>query len=174
MIATELAFELGGDLGYASVDDVTGDIAATVDGFAGVTPAAIAAEGDGLLAVPASIGALAATDVAVPERNAYDFRLVVSRVLYDQATTTAHAPAIAHLARPSAVHLNPLDLERVGTTAGNAVKVSNGRTSVVFDTVADPAVLRGTAWVPYRLAGPDAGPLVDASAAINDVRIETL
>ena len=174
MIATELAFELGGDLGWSSVDDVTREIASTVDGFDGITPEAVAAESDGVLAVPAGLAPLAAAEVAVPERNAYDFRLVVSRVLYDQATTTAHAPAIAHLARPSAIHLHPLDLERVGTTAGHSVKVSNGRTSVVFDTVADAAVLRGTAWVPHHLPGPDAGSLVDASAVVNDVRIETL
>ncbi|MBU6315305.1 MAG: NADH-quinone oxidoreductase subunit NuoG [Acidobacteria bacterium] len=173
MIAAELALELGADLGFGSVDDVTAAIAATVPGFDGVD--AQSAAGDGVLAGPATdLGSLPAPEVQVPERNAYEFRLVVSRVLYDRATGTANSPSIAHLTRGSAIHLNPLDLERVGTTAGNSVKVSGARTSVVFTAVADPAVLRGTAWVPFNQPGPNVGELIDSHAAVNDVRIETL
>ena len=173
MIAAELALELGADLGFGSVDDVTAAIAANVPGFDGVD--AQSAAGDGVLAGPATdLGSLPAPEVQVPERNAYEFRLVVSRVLYDRATGTANSPSIAHLTRGSAIHLNPLDLERVGTTAGNSVKVSGARTSVVFTAVADPAVLRGTAWVPFNQPGPNVGELIDSHAAVNDVRIETL
>ena len=68
----------------------------------------------------------------------------------------------------------PLDLERVGTTEGREVKVSSNRTSVVFRVAADPAVLRGTAWVPFNQPGPNVGELIDCFAAVNDVRIETL
>jgi len=110
----------------------------------------------------------------VPERNAYDFRLVVSRTLYDQATGTANSPSLAHLAPHSAVHLHPLDIERVGTTEGTEVKVSSTRTSVVFGVVADASVLRGTAWVPFNQSGPNVGELIDCFAAVNDVRIENL
>jgi NADH-quinone oxidoreductase subunit G len=173
MIAAELALELGTDLGFGSVDDVTAAIAAHVPGFDGID--ARSAAGDGVLAGPATdLGALPAPEVQVPERNAYQFRLVVSRVLYDQATGTANSPSLAHLTRGSAIHLNPLDLERVGTTAGSSVKVSGARTSVVFTTVADPAVLRGTVWVPFNQPGPNVGELIDSHAAVNDVRIETL
>ncbi|MFM7685450.1 MAG: NADH-quinone oxidoreductase subunit NuoG [Actinomycetota bacterium] len=173
MIAAELALELGTDLGFGSVDEVTAAIAASVPGFDGVN--ARSAAGDGVLAGPATdLGALPAPEVQVPERNAYQFRLVVSRVLYDQATGTANSPSISHLTRGSAIHLNPLDLERVGTTAGNSVKVSGARTSVVFTVVSDPAVLRGTAWVPFNQPGPNVGELIDCHAAVNDVRIETL
>ena len=49
MIATELALELGGDLGYDSVDEITADIAAKVAGFANVT-ADSRLRGDGVLA----------------------------------------------------------------------------------------------------------------------------
>ena len=44
----------------------------------------------------------------------------------------------------------------------------------VFDVVADPSVLRGTAWVPFNQTGPNVGELIDCTAPINDVRIETL
>ena len=113
-------------------------------------------------------------EVDVRERNAYDFRLVVSRTLYDQATGTANSPSLAALPRGSAVHLHPLDLERVGTTAGTDVKVIGPRSTVVFTAVADETVLRGTAFVPFNNPGPNVGELIDCFAAVNDVRIENL
>ena len=174
MIATELALELGVDLGYQDVADVTADIAAHVVGYADVATVAIVA-GDGFLAgVNGSLPALDAAEVAIAERNAYDFRLVVSRVLYDQAIGTANSPSLAHLATGAVVHLHPLDLERVGTTEGNRVKLSTTRTSVVFRAVADDAIRRGTAWVPFNQSGPNVGELIDCFAAVNDVRIETI
>ncbi|HTH06980.1 MAG TPA: molybdopterin-dependent oxidoreductase, partial [Ilumatobacteraceae bacterium] len=175
MIATELALELGDDLGYSTVDDVTRDIAAKVAGYGDVTPEAVADAVDGVLALaPHTIDPMNQVEYTVPDRNAYDFRLVVSRVLYDRAVGTTNTPALAHLAPGSAVHLHPLDLERVGTTEGRSVKVSSTRTSVVFDVVADASVLRGTAWVPFNQTGPNVGELIDCTAPINDVRIETL
>ncbi|MBI4934794.1 MAG: NADH-quinone oxidoreductase subunit NuoG [Actinobacteria bacterium] len=173
MIAADLALELGTDLGYGSVADVTSDIAAKVAGHAGVTPDAVA--GDGVLAeVNPQLDPMNQVEVQVGERNAYEYRLVVSRVLYDQAVGTAMSPSLAHLTRASAVHLHPLDIERVGTTDGARVKVSSTRTSVVFGVVADPSVLRGTAWVPFNQPGPEVGELIDCFAAVNDVRIETI
>ena len=175
MIATELALELGGDLGYGSVDDVTADIASKVDGFASVTAEALAADSNGVLAgVPAGIDPINHAEVVVSERNAYDFRLVVSRTLYDEAVGTATSPALAHLPRGSVLHLHPLDLERVGTTAGTDVKVIGPRSTVIFTTVADESVLRGTAFVPFNNPGPNVGELIDCFASTNDVRIENL
>ena len=175
MIAADLAIELGGDLGYGAVEEITADIAAKVTGFAGVTAVALAADSNGVLAeVPTEIDPMNTVGVEVPERNAYDFRLVVSRTMYDQAIGTAQSPSLAHLPRGSAVHLHPLDLERVGTTDGTEVKVTGARATVVFTVVADTTVLRGTAWVPFNNPGPNVGDLIDSFAAVNDVRIENL
>ena len=175
MIAADLAIELGGDLGYGAVEEITADIAAKVTGFAGVTAVALAADSNGVLAeVPTEIDPMSTVGVEVPERNAYDFRLVVSRTMYDQAIGTAQSPSLAHLPRGSAVHLHPLDLERVGTTDGTEVKVTGARATVVFTVAADTTVLRGTAWVPFNNPGPNVGDLIDSFAAVNDVRIENL
>jgi len=175
MIAADLAIELGGDLGYGAVEEITADIAAKVTGFAGVTAVALAADSNGVLAeVPTEIDPMNTVGVEVPERNAYDFRLVVSRTMYDQAIGTAQSPSLAHLPRGSAVHLHPLDLERVGTTDGTEVKVTGARATVVFTVVADTTVLRGTAWVPFNNPGPNVGDLIDSFATVNDVRIENL
>jgi len=175
MIAADLAIELGGDLGYGAVEEITADIAAKVTGFAGVTAVALAADSNGVLAeLPTEIDPMSTVGVEVPERNAYDFRLVVSRTMYDQAIGTAQSPSLAHLPRGSAVHLHPLDLERVGTTDGTEVKVTGARATVVFTVAADTTVLRGTAWVPFNNPGPNVGDLIDSFAAVNDVRIENL
>jgi len=174
MIATELALELGTDLGYRTVDDITADIAAHVPAYAALADTSALA-GDGVLTdTPTDLPALPAPTLTVGDRNAYAFRLVVSRTLYDQATGTATSPSLAHLTRGSSVHLHPLDLERVGTTDGTSVKVSGQRASVVFTAVADPSVLRGTAWVPFNQPGPNVGELIDCFADVNDVRIENI
>ncbi|MDO9174978.1 MAG: molybdopterin-dependent oxidoreductase, partial [Actinomycetota bacterium] len=175
MIASELALALGGDLGYDTVEAITADIANLVDGYAEVTTEALAASTDGVVAgVPSAIDPMNVVPVDLPDRNAYDFRLVVSRTMYDQATGTANSPSLAHLPRGSAVHLHPLDIERVGTTAGTEVKVIGPRATVVFAVVADESVLRGTAWVPFNNPGPNVGDLIDCFAAVNDVRIENI
>jgi NADH-quinone oxidoreductase subunit G len=173
MIAAELALALGTDLGYGSVAEITADIAAKVSGYEHVTSATT--QGDGVLAGPSdAIAPIDPVVVQVAERNAYEYRLVVSRVLYDRATATAESPSLAHLTRGAEVHLHPLDIERVGATDGTQVKVSSTRTSVTFRVVADPSVLRGTAWVPFNQPGPNVGELIDCFAAVNDVRIETI
>jgi NADH-quinone oxidoreductase subunit G len=175
MIATEIALLLGEDLGFGSVDDVTTAISETVDAYGGVTLAALAASSDGVLAgVPAAIDPPNPGGDEAPERNSYDFRLMVSRRLYDTATATMMAASLAPLVGSTAVHLHPLDLERIGAHEGSDVRVISVRTSTVLPVVADPAVHRGVAWVPYHQLGTSIGPLVDSGTAATDVRIESV
>ena len=109
-----------------------------------------------------------------PERNSYDFRLVVGRRLYDQAVGTAHSPSLAPLARPAALHVHPLDLDRLGASDGASVKVSSPRTSVIMPVQSDPAVLRGTVWAAWNQAGPNVGELIDSASPVIDVRVENM
>jgi formylmethanofuran dehydrogenase subunit D len=74
----------------------------------------------------------------------------------------------------AAVHLNPLDLARVGAVAGREVKVIGVKGTIVLAVRPDPTVLRGTAWVPFDQPGANIGDLIDCTAPIVDVRIETL
>jgi NADH-quinone oxidoreductase subunit G len=175
MIAAELALLLDGDLGVGSVDDLTEQIASMVDAFADVTPVALASNRDGVLAaVPAAIDPMNHVEVNLPDRNSYDFRLVVSRKLYDKAVGTAQSPSMAHLATTATVHVHPLDVDRVGAIAGAEVKVSSARASIILQVTPDDAVLRGTAWVPFNQPGVNIGDLIDCFAAVTDVRIENL
>ena len=172
MIATELAELLGGDLGVSSVDDLTEAIAANVPGFGEATVAALRGARDGVICrgtLPPATARIATID----ERNSYDYRLVVSRKLYDNAVGTAKSPSLAHLTMGSELHLHPLDVERVGSTDGSDVKVNSKRASMVFKVVADDSVVRGSAWVPFNQPGPSIGELIDASDVVTDVRVET-
>ena len=174
MIAAAIAQGLGTDLGYRTVEQITDDIAAKVAGFDEITGAALAASPDGILAQPVSLDPVNVVEVDVPVRNSYDFRLVVSRKLYDAAIGTANSVSMAHLAPGQAVYLHPLDLERAGVLAGSDVKVRTSRASAVMRVEPDPTVLRGTAWVPFNQPGGNVGDLIDVTAPVTDVRIENL
>ncbi|MGZ4671431.1 MAG: NADH-quinone oxidoreductase subunit NuoG [Ilumatobacteraceae bacterium] len=172
MIAAELAELLGGDLGVTSVEELTEAIAANVAGFGGATVAALGSSRDGIIC-KGSLPAATATPVVIEERNSYDYRLVVSRKLYDNATGTAKSPSLAHLPMGSELHLHPLDIERVGSSDGADVKVTSKRASMVFKVVADESVVRGSAWVPFNQPGPNIGELIDSSEPVTDVRVES-
>jgi NADH-quinone oxidoreductase subunit G len=173
MIAADLALELGHDLGVASVDDVTEAIAATVPAYAGATGAAVAASRTGVLAVGVSrpLPSVFPFDV---QPSGYDYRLVVSRKLYDRAIGTAMSPSLAKLAIGAGAHVHPLDLDRVGVADGDEVKLVSASGSVVLPLVADPAVQRGTVWAPFNMAATDVADIIDATRPVTDVRIERL
>jgi NADH-quinone oxidoreductase subunit G len=175
MIANGLAHLLGTDFGWASVGDITAEIAGSVASFEHVTPEALAADRDGVVAAaPAAFGSLGDATPAVPARNSYDFRLVTSRKLYDAAVGTQFTPDLAHLAPGAAAYVHPLDLERAGVVAGADVKITSPKAGVVLRIEPDPAVVRGTVWVPFNQPGGTVGELVDIDAVVTDVRIENL
>ena len=101
MIATELAELLGGELGFTSVDDVTDAIAANVAGFGAATVAALRTARDGIVC-KGSLPPATARPSEIDDRNSYDYRLVVSRKLYDNAVGTAMSPSLAQLSTGSA------------------------------------------------------------------------
>jgi NADH-quinone oxidoreductase subunit G len=175
MIAAGVATALGADLGFRTVDDITDAIASLVESYQGVTREVLARTPDGVLSdPPASFGRLGAGSSDAPVRNAYDFRLVVSRTLYDAAVGTSHSPSLAHLAPGAAAHLHPLDIERAGVVAGADVKLISPKATVVLRAEPDTTVLRGTVWVPFNQPGSSVGELIDCTAAVTDVRIENL
>ena len=99
MIAAELAdCSSATTSGSTSVDAVTDAIAATVPGFGGVTGAALDAHAGGGWSPPLRRRRCRPGIRSSPRRNSYDYRLVVSRKLYDQAVGTADSPSLAPLA----------------------------------------------------------------------------
>jgi NADH-quinone oxidoreductase subunit G len=151
MIATELAEQLGADIGVESIDDLTA------------------------IEVPAqALQALSVVGSSAPERNSYDLRLVVSRKMYDNAVSTVTSPSLAQLSIGAGIYLNPRDIERLGAPIGKEVKVSTSSKSVILTLHADESVLKGTAWVPFNQPGTDIRALLNANDLIVDVRVENL
>jgi NADH-quinone oxidoreductase subunit G len=172
MIAVELADLLGGDLGVSSIDELTDAIAANVPGFSGATVEALRDARDGVVC-HGELPPATAAQSDIEARNSYDYRLVVSRKLYDNAVGTAKSPSLANLASGSKLHLHPLDAERVGTAQGADVKVTSKRASMVLQVVLDESVVRGSAWVPFNQPGPSIGELIDSAQPVTDVRLES-
>jgi predicted molibdopterin-dependent oxidoreductase YjgC len=179
MVAAELADLLGLDdlaASLSSVAAVTAAIAKTVPAYAGATPAALDGAREGVVAVnpaaPAGIDVLG--DFRVADRNSYDYRLVVSRTLYDLATATAHAPSLAPLDEPAVAFLNPADVDKLGVVEGADVRLSGARGDLVVPVRADAGVPRGIVRVPFNHDGGAVSTLIDASGDVTDVRIEAV
>jgi len=170
VIAVELAARLGADLGFESTDDVTAALADAVPAFAGITPASLKASRDGLLVTSEAATAAAYEAPAVPTQGGYEFRLVVSRKLYDAGIAVAKSPDLAGIAAGASVHLHPLDAERFPAT----VRVASARGALALPLVPDAGVPRGIAWIPANQPDVSAGDLIDHSAVVTDVRVESL
>ncbi len=179
MIASELADALGHDelaTALSSVESITEAIAASIPAYAGATKAALDGNREGVLAVTGPAGIEAIDVVTVTERNSYDYRLVVSRTMYDQAVGTVKSPSLAVLAANVAAFVNPADADKIGVSEGSEVRITGVRGSITLPLHINADVPRGTLLVPYNhvSSGPstDIRELIDASAAVTDVRIE--
>ena len=161
MIALDLAGRLGVELGASDLSDLTSMIELSADGL-----------------WERSFGAAALTFDSVVGTN-YDFRLVLSRRLYDAAVSTATSPSLESLPGGRGLSVHPSDLERIGVSSGDDVKVTGSRGSVVLPVCVDDRVNRGTVWAPFnqptgeRSEG-DVRDVVDVDAPVTDVRIERL
>jgi NADH-quinone oxidoreductase subunit G len=114
-------------------------------------------------------------EVALPPLDAYSLRLVSARKLYGTGTLVQHAPALAALAPEPCARANPSDLDRLGMGSGGRVRVRSNRANFVVDATPDPGVPRGSISLPFNTGGDGvgAGELIDVSAAVTDVRVET-
>jgi NADH-quinone oxidoreductase subunit G len=153
MIAAELALMFGRDIGFDTMESAAASVAGADRRQFGPLPEAAASE---------------------PPPNSYDYRIVVSRKLYDRAVGTSNSPSLARLAPGPGAHIHPLDLDRVGVAEGTDVKLVGTRGSIVLPLIADEAVQRGTLWSPFNQEGADITDLVEAGATVTDVRIERL
>lgn len=181
MIAIELGMMLGDASfgadhalrGVTSVNDVTELISSTISAFAAVTLEALAAQPDGILIAP-DRATLPAVTFSAPGRNSYDYRLVVSRKLYDRAVGTQMSRSLVNLALGAAVHVHPLDLDTIGVAEGDDVKVISAKASSVLPITADNRIPRGVVWAPFNQGGGAIEDIIDATTTTTDVRIERI
>ena len=159
--------------GVSNVADLTALVASTVPAYADATPAALAAEPNGVLTSPPA-ASLPEASFSAPGRNSYDYRLVVSRKLYDRAVGTQMSRSLVGLAPGAAIHVHPLDLDGLGVAEGDDVKVISAKAASVLPIAADHRVPRGVVWSPFNQGGGTIEDIVDGAAATTDVRIERL
>ncbi|MDP6900463.1 MAG: NADH-quinone oxidoreductase subunit NuoG [Acidimicrobiales bacterium] len=176
MIATELAWRLGGDLGLTSKEEIWREIEQVAPSHAGVTLERVTSDEthEGILVQQSSIDLTLPALQDTPIADGYGLRLISGRKLWDGATTTAHSPSLQHLAEPPTLKVHPNDLQRLGIPSGSEVRVISTRATENLTAVADSNVQRGTAVLPFNQPGESANRFIDATAVINDIRIETL
>ena len=177
MIAVDLAARLGEDLGFYDLAGITAEIAATVAGCADIEACAAGratgVQRDGIVSTIA-VPEIPRMTPDVSDRISYDYRLIVSRKLYDNATNTQMAPSLAPLAPGPCITVNPADLTRIGAEDGAQVRVIGVRSATVLTLASSVAVPRGVAWVPFNQPGGAISEVIDLDATVTDVRIERL
>jgi NADH-quinone oxidoreductase subunit G len=115
----------------------------------------------------------ASAPVAIPP-DAYSLRLVAARTLYDAGRTVASSPSLAALARGPALVVHPTDLSRVGVVdEGATVRVTSARATIELPVWTDTAIAPGTCFIPFAQGEPGANDLIDVSAPVTELRVET-
>ncbi|NCU86963.1 MAG: NADH dehydrogenase (quinone) subunit G, partial [Actinobacteria bacterium] len=149
MIATELSIVMGADIGVSSLEDLSEKLVGTVAAFAPSSDAK-STNGDGVLMARETPVTISGKAVKAVDRNAYNYRLVVSRTMYDTAQSTVASPSLVGIITDSAIFVNPLDLARIGVVEGASVRVGAEGTNIVIAIKAHNGVRRGSAWLPFN------------------------
>jgi len=170
-IAAELAQMLGADLGLESVEGIWDEIGRLVPTHAGLARTDVESR-EGVLVTGGRVPLPTVAAPVVPPVDAYSFRLVATRVMYDGGTTLAHSPSSAHLAPGTSVALNPVDFAKLGVAAGDDVTVTAPKGSLRAPARADAGVPRGAVALTVNQPNASVHSLIDASTIVTDVRVE--
>ncbi len=150
-------------------------------GTGGMSPALARAAGLGspppLLAGTGSGGSDARR---VPKADNYTLRLVAGRRLYDAGSSVTGSPSLTPLVPALVVRANPRDLDRLGASTGDRVKVRSARGELVLPARSDEGVPRGVVAIDFNVPGGESAPgnaaatLIDSRELVTDVRLESV
>jgi anaerobic selenocysteine-containing dehydrogenase len=93
--------------------------------------------------------------------------------LYDAGVAISRSPVFANVGVEPQLRVSPADFARLGVGSGANVRITSSRTTISLPVVADPAVPNGVAAIPFTADGDGAAMLIDSSASVTDVRVET-
>jgi len=150
--------------------EAEGDATADVDGDAGgddVVPAEQPPSN------PVLLSFVTATPVTAPPLDAYSFRLVATRKLYDQGTLLHASAHLAGLAPGTTARINPSDADRLGVAAGDRVVLRSARSSLTLPVHPDTGVPRGSVALVLNQADVRVGDLISVDGAVTELHIET-
>ncbi len=126
---------------------------------------------------PATLAGPVALDVPhVVPNDRYSYRLVASRVLYDQGAAVSSVPALAGLVQASPLRANPLDLDELGVSPGGSVRLRTAAAATVHAVVADGSLPRKVVAADFNVPLDEGtvADLIDATAPVVELRLESL
>ena len=176
MIATELAWRLGGDLDLGSKEEIWREIERVAPSHSDVSLERVESSEahEGILVQRSLIELDLPAPTTPPVADGYGLRLVSGRKLWDAATATTYSPSLQPLAEAPTLRVHPNDLQRLGISSGADVRVISTRSTEIITAIADEKIERGTAMLPFNQPGGGANRFIDADAMVNDIRIETV
>jgi NADH-quinone oxidoreductase subunit G len=122
---------------------------------------------------PTLVTFTAGAPVPVPPLDAYAFRLVATRKLYDQGTLVQAGSHLAGLAPGTTARINPSDADRLGVAPGDRVVLRSARTSLTLPVHPDTGVPRGSVALVLNQADVRVGDLIAVDGPVTELHIET-
>jgi NADH-quinone oxidoreductase subunit G len=116
----------------------------------------------------------------VPKADNYTFRLAAGRRLYDAGSSVTGSPSLTPLVPELVVRANPYDLDRLGATTGDCLKVRSARGELTLAAESDEGVPRGVVAIDFNVPGGESAPgnavatLIDSRHLVTDVRLESV
>ena len=109
-----------------------------------------------------------------PGRDNYALRLIAGRRLYDAGRTVSASPSLVGLVPAPSLLVNPQEIARIGVSEGDQVRVTSARSTQTLALTGDASLPLGVAVMTFNLPGVGVGDLVDATAVVTDLRVETV
>jgi NADH-quinone oxidoreductase subunit G len=116
----------------------------------------------------------------VAAANSYALRLVATRRLYDAGSSVTGSPSLTPLVPPLVARANPYDLDRLGASTGDRVRLRSDRGELILPVEVDGGVPRGAVAVDFNVpVGPGkpgnaVATLIDSRNAVTEVRMESV
>ena len=116
----------------------------------------------------------------VPKADNYTLRLVAGRRLYDAGSSVTGSPSLTPLVPALVARANPYDLDRLGASTGDRVKVRSARGELILSAESDEGVPRGVVAIDFNVPGGESAPgnavatLIDHRQLVTDVRLESV
>lgn len=112
--------------------------------------------------------------------DSYALRLVATRRLYDAGSSVTGSPSLTPLVPALSARANPYDLDRLGATTGDHVRVRSARGELVLPAHADEGVPRGVVAIDFNVpggatsSGNAVATIIDSRSPVTDVRLESV
>ena len=116
----------------------------------------------------------------IPKADNYTLRLVAGRRLYDAGSSMTGSPSLTPLVPTLVARANPHDLDRLGASTGDRVKVRSARGELILPAEGDEGVARGVVAIDFNVPGGESAPgnavatLIDSRQLVTDVRLESV